>query len=68
MFKATEFDLEKGERTGVVEFYGAETVEAAVRSVFYTRSLSNGKTMIGPTNRVVYSGNRAYVVTEEELS
>lgn len=64
-FKATEFDCNACEQTGVVEYYTASSIEDALYKVYYTRKLSNGHAKIGPSRRVVYSGGMGYMVTRE---
>jgi hypothetical protein len=63
IFKATEFIRDTLEPTGRIEYYHAAGIRNAVNHVLYVRQLTNGAAMIGPTNRVVYSGPFAYAVT-----
>lgn len=52
---------ELAEPTGRKEYYQAATLHDAVNACRYSHALTNGTTHVGPTSRVVYSGNHAYV-------
>jgi hypothetical protein len=68
-FKTTEFDLTDDfpKSTGCEETYIADSYERAIESFVYTRKLSSGNFThkIGPSGRVLYSGNKAWVFTKE---
>ena len=66
-YKATEFEVRDREivTTGRVAYYTAPSIRAAVKQVAYTQGLSDGRTKIGPTGRVVYTGGMGWAVTPD---
>jgi hypothetical protein len=55
------FEYEGDVDTGRRLTYQGDNVDAAVANCLYTERLTNGNAFVGPTKRVVHSGDRCIV-------
>lgn len=68
LFKASEFKVGNNDitKTGNEEIFDAVDADEAVKKVLYMRRLTNGNAFVGPTGRVVHSGEFGWSVTKEK--
>jgi hypothetical protein len=67
MFYATEFNSRSLIATGKVEQYLAENAKQAVKSLLYTRLLTDGKSTIAKSKSAVHSNDSYWLVSQYPL-